>query len=487
MQHQESWSGTVEELCYLSATQALQLFRSRRLSPVELMDAVITRAEAVEPRLNAFAEQMFDEALSQARQAEARYAGHGAPPRPLEGLPVALKEALPVAGWRWTEGSLVLKERVASETHPVAARIMAAGGIIHGQSTTPEFSCAGFTHSRLWGVTRNPWNMDYSPGGSSGGSAAALAAGTAVLATGTDIAGSIRLPAAFCGVVGYKPPYGRVPSLPPENLDHYNHVGPLARTVADCALLQNVIAGPHARDVASLPATASITSHLNADEGLEGCCVALCLHLGDYPVESDVARTTRNAAEALRQAGARVDEVALNWQLENVMEAWWLHAQAIFGPRIRELVGERLDLVTPYIHGFIEQMNVEAKDTSLRAARIESALYAELGPLLQEYDVLLCPTTSVCGLIAGDDYNDKTLTVGDRELSGYGQALMTTPFNLLSRCPVLAVPAGRTTNNLPTGVQIVGAPYEDEAVFRVGAVLERVRPWFDDDSWRPSL
>ena len=190
------------DLHYLTATEALRLFRSRELSPAELMAAVIARAEAVEPAINAFAETRYEQAMDQAREAEARYAGQGPEPGPLEGLPVAVKEEAPIEGQRHTLGSVPLREVVADHTAVFVQRIIDAGGIVHARSTTPEFSCAPFTWTKLWGVTRNPWNTAYSPGGSSGGSAATLVAGSATLATGSDIGGSIRIPASFCGVIG---------------------------------------------------------------------------------------------------------------------------------------------------------------------------------------------------------------------------------------------------------------------------------------------
>jgi Asp-tRNA(Asn)/Glu-tRNA(Gln) amidotransferase A subunit family amidase len=184
----------LDDLAYLPATKAIAHFRARRLSPVELMEAVIARAEAIEPAVNALPVRLFDEALEAARRAETMYAGRSRRPRPLEGIPVAVKEETAVAGQPWTQGSLVYAEAVADHTAVCIERVLGAGGIVHARSAAPEFSCTPFTHSRLWGVTRNPWNARYSCGGSSGGSAAALAAGTASLATGSDIGGSIRTP-----------------------------------------------------------------------------------------------------------------------------------------------------------------------------------------------------------------------------------------------------------------------------------------------------
>ena len=196
----------MSDLHYLSATEALALFRARELSPVELMTAVIERAEAVEPVINAFAETHYHQALAQARAAEARYAGKGGEPRPLDGLPVAVKEEAEIAGQRNTLGSLPLRDVVAAQTAAFVQRIIDAGGIVHARTTTPEVSCAPVTWSRLWGVTRNPWNPQYSPGGSSGGSAAALAAGTAVLATGSGNGWADRGPAAVFRIRGFQPP-----------------------------------------------------------------------------------------------------------------------------------------------------------------------------------------------------------------------------------------------------------------------------------------
>jgi Asp-tRNA(Asn)/Glu-tRNA(Gln) amidotransferase A subunit family amidase len=200
-------STNATDLSYLPATEALARFRTRELSPVELMEAVIARAEQIEPEVNAFCFTYYDRALEQAKAAERIYATDPDAARPLEGLPVALKDEVEIAGEPATMASLVYQDAIAEQTTPVGERILDSGGIIHARTTTPEFSCAGFTHSKIYGVTRNPWNLHYGVGGSSGGSGASLAAGTSTLASGSDIGGSIRIPASFNGVVGFKPPY----------------------------------------------------------------------------------------------------------------------------------------------------------------------------------------------------------------------------------------------------------------------------------------
>ena len=239
-----------EELCYLTGREALARFRDRSLSPVELLQAFIERIEKVNPSINALTETYFDKALVKARQSEARYMKGR--PRKLDGLPVAVKDEFRLKGTRRTHSSLVFRDQVDRETDVIIDRLLKAGAICHVKTTTPEFCILGSTHSRLWGVTRNPWNLDITPGGSSGGSGAALAAGMATLATGTDIGGSVRIPASQCGIVGYKPPYGRNPEVPVYNLDFYSHSGPMTRSAADAALMQNVMSGPYNRDICLL-------------------------------------------------------------------------------------------------------------------------------------------------------------------------------------------------------------------------------------------
>jgi aspartyl-tRNA(Asn)/glutamyl-tRNA(Gln) amidotransferase subunit A len=434
----------VSDLHHLSAVEALALFRARGLSPVELMQALIVRAEDLEPSINAFAVTHFERALDQARAAEARYAAGDA--RPLEGLPVAIKDEVPIEGDPCSQGSLFEADTIADHTAPIARRILEAGGIVHGRTTTPEFSCAGFTHSRLWGVTRNPWAPEWSPGGSSGGSAAALAAGMATLASGSDIGGSIRIPASFCGVVGFKPPYGRVPVDPPYNLDHYCHDGPMARTVADCALFENVIAGPDPSDVVSIRPKLEIPEQL---EGVEGLRIALCLRLGDFPLDPEVEVNTLAEADGLREAGATVDEVELPWRREDIIAPPSFISE-IFGRDIGRAVAEHGDLMTLRARdGRVVAGGDRANELPRRAGARGADLRA-LGALLERYEALVCPTVGTRGLIAGDDYVDHGLEVGGVALGQYLDVLMTPPFNIASRCPVLAVPSGsRTTECRP--------------------------------------
>ena len=457
----------------LSAVEALGLFRERRLSPVELMQAVIDRAEAVEPSINAFSYTFFDEAMSAARKAEARYMGNGAKPRAAEGIPLGIKEEMPVKGQPVTSASLVYKDDVADHTAPLAARMLRAGAIIHARTTCPEFSCAGFTQSKLFGVTRNPWNLTFDVGGSSGGAAASLAAGTTMLAGGSDIGGSIRIPASCCGVAGYKPPYGRVPQDPPFNLDHYRHEGPLARTVADAALFENIIAGPHPHDIVSLRPKVRIPE-LNGD--VSDCKMALCVTLGDYIVDDEVAANTRTAADAFREAGAVVEEVELPWSRHEIDLAVRTHFSLLFAAWVKEIYDEHRDLLTTYAVDFAEEM-LNIPLTPLEGMEIEGRVYAALGDLLTKHRILLCPTIAIPALEAGNDYMDSKVLINGIACELNRDVFLTTVFNICSRCPVMSVPSGLSRNGVPTGLQIVGRTYDDVSVFNAAAAFERLRPW----------
>ena len=304
-----------------------------------------------------------------------------------------------------------------------------------------------------------------------------------MLATGSDIGGSIRLPSSFCGVVGFKPPFGRVPGLAPFNQDTYCADGPMGRTVADVALLQNVLAGPWPGDQASLRPAYRIPE----PAAVHGMRVALCIRLGDFPVDPVVERHTRESAEALRSAGAVVEEVELPWRREDVVSAAWAHFGSIFGAGLGLLPDDAVELLMPYTRAFAEKAaGFGDAESRLAGLMAEARLYEPLGELLEHHDALLCPTVGAQGLVAGDDYLRTTVDV-DGTAHGWEDVLMTIPFNVVGRVPVLNVPSGIAPNGVPTGVQVVGRTYDDATVFRLGAALESVLPRWADASWRPTL
>ena len=262
------------DLAYASATELLKLFKARKASPVELLKALIARSQKLNKEINCLADCYFDEALAKAKAAEQLYAKRGFKPRALEGIPLLVKDAQRVKDKRTTHGSLIFANNIDDHSDPQIERLEKAGAIIFGRTTTPEFCLSGVTHSRIWGITRNPWNLDYGPGGSSGGSGAALAAGFTTLATGTDIGGSIRIPASACGIVGFKPPHGRNPDGPPGNFDRFNHCGPMTRSIADAALMQNVTSGPHPLDHDSIRTRVKLPVKAESIKGMENRLLA---------------------------------------------------------------------------------------------------------------------------------------------------------------------------------------------------------------------
>lgn len=473
-----------DALHYLSAAEALARFKARTLSPVELMRAVIARAEQVEPRINAFPMKFYDRALDQAKQAEEKYMKTDGRPRPLEGLPVAIKDEAPIKGERMTNASLILKDNVSDETNPSIGRVLKAGAIMHARTATPEFSCTAWTHSKLWGITRTPWNLRYSCGGSSGGSGASLAAGSTTLASGSDIGGSIRIPASMCGVVGFKPPFGRNPDTPPFNLDQYNHIGPMARSVADCAIFQNVMAGPHPDDIASLRPKLRIPAALG---DIKGWRIALAVNPADYDIEPDVVKNTLAAADLFRAAGAQVDEIDLGWKRADVARAARAHFGTIFAPSIAAYARKHRKLMNDYTLAFAELAKTTRKGDFLDGLAIETRMYQSLAALFRTYRILLCPTLPLPATIAGESYVKRQLRINGKPQGGIENWLMTICFNILSRCPVISMPSGLAGNGVPTGLSIVGRTYDDVSVFRAAAAFERERPWYATPALRPKL
>jgi Asp-tRNA(Asn)/Glu-tRNA(Gln) amidotransferase A subunit family amidase len=468
------------ELCYLPAREQLAKFTSGELSPVEALEAQIERAAAVEPTINAFTDTYFDEALVQAHSAAERYARGTA--RPLEGIALAVKDEMPVAGQRNTEGSLIYRDRVETETHPVAQRLLDAGAIVHARTATPEFCCAWTTTTRLKGTTVTPWDRRYTSSGSSGGSGAALASGTATLATGSDIGGSIRGPAAACGVVGFKPPFGRNPDLAPFGLDMYNHVGPLARTVADCALLQNLMSGVHPLDQASLRDEVMIPFE---HDGVTGLRIAYTFDVGNRVVAPEVEHHTRAALAALEAQGAVIEEVDLGWGPETVAAAR-SYLDHLFGHALWREYQAHPELVCDYTKFFAERSRRSTAEDFFGAYETAGRMYSTLGPLLDRYYALVCPTFVTHEMLA-EQPPWSVMTVRGVEIDSDYECSLMPQFNMLSRLPVLAVPAGIAANGLPVGIQIVARSYDDVRPFRVADAIERVAPWLDVPERRPPI
>lgn len=457
------------DLAYLSATDALASFSRLEFSPLDVLEAQIARMQTHGADVNAFTELLLEQAQTAAARAGdeyARCARSGQRPPALLGLTVATKEKHGIAGRSLEQGLLAHRGRVAAADHPVVERINAAGGIIHARTTSPEFSCATVTHSPMWGVTRNPWNLETSPGGSSGGSGAALAAGFTTLATASDIAGSTRIPAGFTGTVGYKAPFGRIPGIPPLAADWYRGDGPMGRTVADVALLTSVISGRHPVDHNSW---GPVGEPVPLGGGVEGLRIGVSAQLGDFPVAAEVAENTQAVARALAGAGAHVVAVDLPWTTEQMRKTIFAHFGHIIGPAVaRESAGAP---TSAYLQRFIADAAAAAEQcTLLDSLTLDARMRSELATAMADVDVLLCPTSALTSLRADGDYLDG-IDVDGRHLRHYWEGHMTAPFNVANACPVLSVPSGVSACGVPTGVQVVAHPYDETMAFRVAQAI----------------
>ena len=471
------------DLCYLPATEAIEQFKRKTLSPVELLNVVIAQAEKTEPVINAFSHTFFEQALDAAKKAEQKYMT-GKRTGPLEGLPVAIKDETEVKGQPCTNGSLPMKDNIATKTSVNNQRILRAGGIIHARTTTPEFSCAGYTHSKLWGVTRNPWNPEYTSGGSSGGASASLAAGTCSVATGSDIGGSIRIPSATCALVGLKPSFGRNPEEPPFNLDQYCHTGPMSRTVRDTILLQNVMCGPHSSDIASLKPKLRLPFDYKS---IKGWKIAYSMDLGLYEVEEDVQKNTLRALDTFRALGATVEEVDLNWP-DDTLQAGLNYLSHLFGTSMADAYEEHGDLLTDYVAEWATRGPKSSARDFLRSQEIAGEMYNTFGPIMQKYNLFVCPTNNLAAVKAEHNQVRDTVTINGKQVDPLLGWVMTLPFNMLSRCPVLTMPTGITHYRVPTSIQLVGATYQEKDVFRAGLAFEtEVGQWFRNAGHRPEV
>jgi aspartyl-tRNA(Asn)/glutamyl-tRNA(Gln) amidotransferase subunit A len=460
------------DLTQLTADALLQLYRTGQASPVEVTQQVLHRIARLNPVLNAFCWVDEPAALQSASLSEQRWHAHrhqGATVGALEGVPVSIKDLILTRGWPTLRGSRTVDPAQAWEVDaPVTARLREAGAVLLGKTTTPEFGCKGETNSLLTGISRNPWNLDHTPGGSSGGASAAVSAGLGPLAIGTDGAGSVRIPASFCGNVGLKPSFGRVPAYPLSPFGSVAHLGPHAMTVTDTALLMNVITQPDARDWTSLPFDpVDYTASLNL--GVKGLRVAYSPTLGYAKnVHPDIAAAVAQAAAHLQQLGAHVEatDPGIDDPLEITTGLWFAGAcqvwrtlspaqQALTDPDFaaQAALGAQLD-----VHA-IHQLNQR-----------RGALGSHLRQFMQSFDLILTPSTAVPAFKArpaGHSPMDSAAMLGWTPFS--------YPFNL-SQQPAISLPWGLTQQGLPIGVQLVGPMFGDAWVLRAAKALEACRP-----------
>lgn len=475
----------------LSATEALEAFRDKTLAPSELLASVQQRIEDVdqvgEQPINAITETLAG-ASSAAERADAYFVAGTTEPlgigvEALMGLPVVTKEKHFLQGHSISEGLNARAKNISPVTHPLVERVQSAGGIVVARSASPEFSCATVTHSPQWGVTRNPWNRQYSPGGSSGGAGAALAAGYSPLATGSDIAGSTRIPAGYNGVVGYKAPYGRVPGAGPMAADWYRGDGPMARTVADTALLYNVMAGIDSTDHATVPGAGAVP--LGLPEGAEwfkGRKIGLTANLGGYEVDQYALGAIEQTQKLLEGAGAQLVEVELNWNSAHIRDVTMAHFGHLLADSMVASLQEHNGQPADYTRRFIQDAKNAARHMTLwETISAEHALQLQLAEQLMDVDVLIAPVSAVSTLDADASYLEGLAFENAQGqsvyLEHYWQAHMTVPFNINNRCPVLAMPGPAQDAPLPVGVQFVGKAFDEATVFKAGYAFEELSPF----------
>jgi Asp-tRNA(Asn)/Glu-tRNA(Gln) amidotransferase A subunit family amidase len=468
---------THDEMCWRSALELAAAIRAKQVSPVEIAEATLSRIEALNPRLNAFCLITSDIALRDAREAEIAVV-KGEPIGPLHGVPVSLKDVIFTRGLRTTGGSRLFAEAVPEEDAIAVGRLKAAGAVILGKTNTSEFGHKAVTENPLFGITRNPWNLEMTPGGSSGGAAAAVASGLGPIGLGTDGGGSVRIPAAFCGVYGFKPSWGRVPQHPSfPGWEHLSVTGPITRTVRDAALVLDVIAGADDRDRHSLPR--EDRSYVEScDEEIKGLHVAWTPDLGYATVDPAVQALCENAAAEFEALGCHVEVVSPGW--EDSEEIFRTIVAAQFYAHWADQLPAQEAQLDPSLVKFIRRGGaVSTRDYVLAMDRAR-AYWHEAQTFLQRFDLLLTPTVGVAPFPAGQS---PPREIAGQDISVLGWMPFTFPFNLTGQ-PAASVPAGFTDDGLPVGLQIIGRRNADRTVLAASAAYEAACPWSDR---RPQL
>jgi len=422
----------------------------------------------VQSRLNPFTEWFEDEAMAAARAAD-RHLADGHPPGPLHGVPVAIKDMTPTAGHHTTRGSWTAGEARTTCDAVIVKRLKRAGAILIGKTTTAELAYSSFTNTPRFRVTRNPWDPTRTSGGSSGGSAVAVATGLVPLAEGTDMGGSVRIPAAACGVVGFKPSLGRIPmDIVPSALETYSHFGPLAACVADAVRFVSVAAGSHPVDMLSHRPAFDAAVAVPGD--LTGRRIALSVDLGYCAVDPEVEQAIRKTAETLARHGAQVEEIALPWT-RAVFDQWAMRWNCLLALYPGTDSAEARATMDPGLVACIERGRETSAMDLLGVDVLRKQLNAELCDVFNTYDALICPTNAIPAPPVDATDADFEQTLPDGRLKAFDMAY---PFNMVPSCPVLSLPIGRTRAGLPIGMQIAGPPFADEATLALAGAVEAV-------------
>ena len=458
-----------EALSFIPATELASMIRQKTVSPVEVMRETIQRAQALNPRLNAICTPTFDAAMQEAIEAE-QAVMRGRPLGILHGVPTSIKDLAFTRGVRTMAGSHIHSDRIPDFDHLHVERLRKAGAISIGKTTVSEFGWSGVSSSPLTGITHNPWKHGMNAGASSAGAAVCAAAGIGPIHQGSDGAGSIRMPAAFCGIYGIKPSHGRVPYWPTPANGLISHVGPLTRTVADAALMLQAMAGPDDRDMTSLE-SAPDDFVTRLEEGIAGLKIGFSPDLGYLKVDAEVAGPVRQAVAAFEELGCEVEEIKPGW--DNPIEMEHLHFSANFTSRLGPLLDEWEDRMDPGLVALVKHGKNFSAAEYCRLDEKRLALYDKVRALFERYDLLLTPALSVAAFPA------------DRLIPPHWEqhpwdwmrwAGFSYPFNL-TWLPAATCPCGFTPGGLPVGLQIVGGRHRDLRVLQASRAFERIRPW----------
>ena len=462
---------TQTEPTQMTATELVAQYRRRALSPVDVAKAVLARIEKLDPAVNAFCHLDATGALAAAKASETRWT-NGEWVGLLDGVPTTIKDLTAVAGWPTRRGSKLTDAKPSPFDAPAVARLREHGAVLIGKTTTPEYGWKGVTDSPLTGVTRNPWNTAHTSGGSSGGAAVAAVLGMGALHTGTDGAGSVRIPSAFTGCFGLKPTYGRIPLYPASPMGTLAVLGPMTRTVADAALMMTAMAAPDARDVTA-DRSPSIDYRIGLEAGIAGLRIGYSPRLGGHApkVDPEIEAAIRNAVADLAALGAHVTEAdpELPDDMEEVLLTQWSSGSAAIADAydLRALAA-----CDPGFQTMIERGRKVTGADFVRATMLRAAMHEAIQRFHERFDLLVTPTMPLAAIEAGRDVPAS----GDWGQDWWRWTPFTYPFNLTQQ-PAAACPAGFTRAGLPISLQIVGPLGSDALVLRAARAFERIRPF----------
>jgi amidase len=461
------------DLTFAPAVELLKLYRARKVSPLEVMQACLARIDAVNPRVNAIVTLARESALAEARRATAMLR-RGALLKPLFGVPVGIKDLAQTKGLRTTFGSKLYEDHVPDEDALVVHRLRAAGAIVIGKTNTPEFGFGPNTVNAVFGPTRNPWNLSRTSGGSSGGSAAALATGMCPLAEGSDLGGSLRGPAAFCGVVGFRSTPGLIPRYPSSLAwDSYSVEGPMARTIADAALMLSVMAGPDDRAPLSYDVDTRQFAKAVKTPSVKGWRIAWTVDLGGLVlVDREVRAAFERAIEVFRRAGARMEDACPD--MTDIPEIVRLSRGLLMVARHADKLPEhRAVLQEGLVENTLQGLALSSRDVA-RGEVLRSAQWQRVREFLETRDLLVTPTMAVPAFPVEHPH---ILEIDGKPVGKTMQrSHLTYAFSVMG-LPAISVPCGFSPTGLPLGLQIVGKRRGEAAVLRAAAAFEAAQPW----------